>query len=180
MYKEDLEALSCFILAKNPYFRAGFAQVYKDPVTQALYSNNGSDMQAVLPADTLGNYFYLRSEGGIKHEPIPAERLSDSGTQRLSFLDTAALQLVAVVRKADAYILAENLRNTLMQYHLLNAEAVNTNVNREQVMMDELAGMKPADIEASLQRLKDETIVRITLRLTKMFVPGNCIKDPVK
>ena len=180
MQREDFEAFKYFILGRNPYFNCGFANVYKDDTTHAVWVRDEADLMAVFPNDTLGNYFYLRNETGVKHEAAPAERLADTGTQRLLFLDTMTVQLVAIVQHADEYMLIENLRNTAMQYRLLNIEPTASKWNREQVMVEELAGMKSEDIQAALQRLKNETIVRLTMKVSKVFVPGNCINDPVK
>lgn len=180
MNKADFEAFKYFILGKNPYFNRGFANVYKDDTTKAICAREGKDFTVVFPSDTLGNYFYLRNDTGLKHEAMPAERVSDNGTQRLMFLDSMTLQLVAVVKNADEHLLIENLRNTAMQYQLLYAEPLSSKWNREQVVIEELAGMKSEDIQAALQRLKNETIVRLSLKLSKVFVPGNCINDPVK
>lgn len=179
MTREDFEAFKYFILGKNPYFSRGYANVYKDDTTQAIWARNGKDVQPVLPNDMVGNYFYLRNEAGVKHEAMPAERLADSGTQRLLFTDMVTVQLVAVVNNADEYILVENLRNTAMQYQLLSIEPVSSKWNREQVIIEELAKMRSDDIQATLQRLKNETVVRLTLKVSKIFVPGNCINDPI-
>jgi hypothetical protein len=52
--------------------------------------------------------------------------------------------------------------------------------NREIVIADELQGMKQDDIRASLQRLKNETIVKLQLSVSKEYVPSNCIVNPIK
>lgn len=179
MLQEDFEELKEFILSQNNYFREGFANAYKDDTTHAVWVKQGKDMQRIMPADMLGNYFYLRNDAWAKHEAKEPQRITDTGTQRVSFLDTMSVQLVACVQHADAYQLIENLRNTAMMYDKLSVLPVTSSWNSEQVVATELAQMKMEDINAALQRLKDETIVRVSLSVSKLFVPGNCIVNPV-
>lgn len=179
MIKQDFEQLKNFILDNNDYFHKGFANAYKDDVSNAINVQQGKDVLSVLPADNLGNYFYLRNDAWTKFEPKHPERLSDTGTQRLSFLDTISVQLIAVVENADAYILIENLRNTAMMYKELNVQPVTGSWNREQVVASELSNMSSSDINAALQRLSNETIVRVSLSISKTFVPSSCINNPI-
>ncbi|MBZ0099512.1 MAG: hypothetical protein K8F30_10525, partial [Taibaiella sp.] len=88
MLQQDFEQLKDFILLRNTYFNTGFANAYKDDTTHAVWVRQGSDMKRLLPADTLGNYFYLRNDAWMKHEAKEPERMTDTGTQRLTFLDT--------------------------------------------------------------------------------------------
>ncbi|HEY9178247.1 MAG TPA: hypothetical protein VIN07_11170 [Flavipsychrobacter sp.] len=178
MLQQDFEQLKDFILLRNTYFSAGFANAYKDDTTHAVWVRQGGDMKRLLPADTLGNYFYLRNDAWMKYEAKEPERMTDTGTQRLTFLDTMSVQLVAVVNNADAYKLIENLRNTALAYAPLNVVPVTASWNREQVVATELAKMRMEDVNAALQRLKDETIIRLSLSVSKTFIPVNCISEP--
>lgn len=178
MLHHDFEQLKDFILENNNYFRAGFANAYKDDVSNAVWVKEGKDFKKLLPTDTLGNYFYLRNDAWLRHETKEPERLMDTGTQRLAFLDTMSVQLVAVVNSADAYKLIQNLRNTVMMYSALNVVPVTTSWNREQVVSTELAKMPMEDVNVALQRLKDETIVRLALSVSKSFIPSDCIIEP--
>lgn len=174
----DFEQFRDFILEKNTYFTIGFANAYKDDTNHAIWVKDGKDFNKLMPADTLANYFYLRNDAWLKHEAKEPERLSDNGTQRLSFLDTMSVQLVAVVNNADPYKLVQNLRNTAMMYSHLNVVPVTSSWNREQVVSTELAKMRMEDVAATLQRLKDETVVRIALSVSKTFIPSACIAEP--
>lgn len=174
----DFEQLRDFILEKNAYFTTGFANAYKDDTIHTIWVKDGKDFKQLMPADTLGNYFYLRNDAWLKHETKELERLSDNGTQRLSFLDTMSVQLVAIVNNADPFKLVENLRNTAMMYNKLNVVPVTSSLNREQVVSTELAKMLMEDVNATLQRLKEETVVRIALSVSKTFIPSGCIVEP--
>lgn len=176
----DFEALKDFILGKNTYLHNGYANAFKDDVTKRILAAKGSDYISLLPDDTRGNYCYLRNDTIMQFTPQLQERLTDAGTQRLSFLDNIIVALVAVVHNADALKLVENLRNTCMVYEGLNVQPLSANWNREQVITEELAGMKAEDIAATLKRLKDETIVKLNLRVSKLFVPSACIVDVCK
>jgi len=179
MQLEDFEQLRAFIHTKNNYFHHGFANAFRSDVTGTVWVRKHQDMQCLLPDDTLGNYFYLRNETLIKHDPLPAERISDGGTQRLSFLDTATVYLVAIVHNADEYLLIENLRNAAMAYDHMNVVPVSSNSNREYVIADELSKMRTDDVAATLKRFTAQTVVRLTLQVSKTFIPSNCIVNPV-
>lgn len=179
MQKEDFEKLKYFILDKNSCFDAGFANVYKDETNRIVCKPTENDLSVVFPADNIGNYFYLRNESSIKHEAKPDERLTDGGTQKLSFLDTTTVYLVAIVNHADPYILLQNLINTVMQYRDLNVQPQISNWNRELVVIEELQKVKVEDLQAILKRLKDETIVKLTLTVSKLFVPSDCIVNSI-
>ncbi|MEZ5016980.1 MAG: hypothetical protein R2800_07995 [Flavipsychrobacter sp.] len=179
MQQKDFEDFKDFILSKNAYFTQGFALAYKDDVSRAVQVREGKDVKRLLPADSLSNYFYLRHEPQLKHEPKEPERLTDNGTQRLTFLDTQVVHLVAIVNHADAYQLVENLRNTAMMYDGLNVKPIATSWDRELVITSELSNMSQADITAALQRLKDETVVHIQAAMSKSYIPTNCIVNPI-
>lgn len=177
MLQQDFEALKEYILDKNKYFDNGFANAYKDNSTHAVWVREHKDLIRIMPADTIGNYFYLRNETWTKYEAKEPQRLADTGAHRLTFLDTMSVQLVAVVDSADPYMLLENLRNTVLMYPALNVVPVTGSWNREQVVSTELAKMRIDDVNAALQRLKEQTIVRLSLSVTKTFIPTNCITE---
>jgi len=180
MQKNDFEKLVAYILQRNAYLSKGFANAYRDNASGNVMVDKGSDKLVLLPADTLGNYCYLRNDTQMKHVAIEAQRLSDTGTQRLVFNDAMTAYLVVSVKNADAYQLLENLKNTCMAYPEMNVVPVGSQWNREQVLTDELSGIKPDDLRASLQRLKNETIVKLQLSISKEYIPSNCIVNPIK
>lgn len=180
MQREDFEQLKNFILDKNEYFSYGFANAYKDDVSHSIWVDKGSDKLKLLPADNLGDYFYLKAEPSVKYIPKEKERLSDVGTQRLAFLDQHTVHLIAVVAKADSYLLIENLRNTFMMFEPFSVVPAQSTMHREDIIVSELQGLESRDIQATLQRLCTETIVKMTLEVSKVFVPSNCIINPIK
>jgi hypothetical protein len=176
----DFEAIKDFILDKNTYFHNGYANAYKDDKTKMILATNGSDVISLLPDDTKGNYCYLRTDAVIKHDAQMQERLADNGAQRLVFLDTATLYLVAIVKDADAYKLIDNLRNTCMMYEAINLQPNASNWNCEQILAEEMAGMRSEDIAAALQRLKNETIEKLTIKASAHYIPSTCINPVCK
>ena len=179
MKQQDFEELKDFILSKNEYFTEGFAFAYKDDITHTVQVKGAKDVKRLLPSDVLNNYFYLRNEPQLKHEPKDSERLTDNGAQRLTFLDTQIIHLVAIVNNADAYQLVENIRNTAMMYEAFNVRPMTTSWNREQIVFSELSKMGAVDVNAALQRLKNETVVRIQLSISKIHIPSSCITNPI-
>jgi hypothetical protein len=176
----DFETLKDFILSKNTYLHNGYANAFKDDATKRILAVKGSDYISLLPDDTKGNYCYLRNDTIMQFTPQLQEPLTDAGTQRLSFLDNIIISLVAIVHDADALKLVENLRNSCMVYEALNVQPLSANWNREQVITEELAGMKTEDVAAALKRLKDEIIVKLNLRVSQLFIPSSCMADVCK
>lgn len=180
MQRSDFDKLLSHILEKNAYFSKGYANASKDELTGRVLVDKGSDKLVLLPSDVLGNYCYLRNDTQMKHIAAEQQRITDTGSQRLTFNDTMTAYLVAVVKNADTYQLLENLKNTCMSFADMNVVPISSQWNREIVMADELQGMKQDDIRASLQRLKNETIVKLQLSVSKEYVPSNCIVNPIK
>lgn len=178
MLYADFEQLKQFIKEKNSYLQHVYAHAYKDLQTGGIYTRYGTDMVNLLPGDGRGAYCYLRHDGGIRHEARPAERLTDTHAQRLSFADAATLQWVAIVPGADPYLLLQNMRNTAMLYTGLQLQPTGSEWQRERVVQEEMKDMRPEDITAALSRLKDETVVRLTLQAAALFVPSSCIVNP--
>lgn len=178
MTTADLIALRDYILAQNTYFDNGYYYAVKDVENKQVMALDGNKIVTVFPNDRLGNYFYLRSDGEVKHNIREGERIRDCGAQRIAFLDTETVYLVASVINADALTLVNNLRITALAYNGLQVIPASSNYNREIVVFGELTGVEKEDISAALQRLKKETIVRLTLSVNKKYIASNCI-EPV-
>lgn len=177
----DLIAFKDYILTENTYFKSGYANAVKDLETNRLfaYDDKGKRVE-IFPTDNKGNYFFLRSDGDFRFDPRAAEKVADCKAQRVSFLDSLTIQLIAVMNKADEFILIENLRNTCMGYTALDVIPTAASYNRENIVTQELRGLKRPDIDAALARLKNQSIVRLTITVYKLFIPGNCVTDPCK
>lgn len=175
MNNTDLHKLKDFILEKNPYFNTGYADAFVMPNDGRVMVYNGKDFKPIFPDDTSGDYFYLRSDEGISFALQDAQRLSDHGATKYTFTDTANFFLVAVVKDADRYELVNNLRNTCAMYKDMYAIPTSALWVRESVVANELAGIE--DVLPVLRRLKNETIVRLTISLNKQYVSSECIND---
>lgn len=175
MNKQDFEELAAYILLHNKGFAKGFANAFKDELNNAIWTRDGGDMKCLMPVDVYGGYFYLRSESAIKYEAKYDERVTDSGVQRLIFQDSMIIYLVAMIDNTDENKLIEDLRNTCMSYNYMNVIPLSASWNREQIIAEELSEMKEADVRAALQRLRNHVLVKLTLNVTKYFVPANCL-----
>lgn len=181
MTTADFTALKNFILEKNTYLGEGYANAFKEAESNKVFARSSSgDLIAVFPNDTLGNYFYIRHDNGLSFSANLAARATDCGPGRLGFNDTATLQIVAIVKNADAYSVIDNLRNTAMMYTGMDVIPTAAIWNREQVLLEEMSGAEGSEKQAALKRLKDETIVRVTCICGKTYTPSTCIKDPCK
>jgi hypothetical protein len=177
MVSNDFELLKDYIIDRNKYFNRGFANAFTNEKNGRVLVKNGRDYMELLPSDRLSNYFYLRNDPTIKH--ALGARLEDFGGI-YSYNDTLNICLVAVVNDADAYQLINNLRNTVLFYKPLSITATQSAFNRIQVLSSELKGVEEEDLIGALQRLKNETIVSVTLQVTKEFNPNRCIENPCK
>lgn len=177
MNKIDFEQLADYILLCNKDFTKGFANAFKDDTNNAIWARYAFDLKCLLPSDVYAGYFYLRNESPFKYEPKSDERITDSGTQRLAFTDSITVHLVAMIDSADEFDLIEKLRNICMSYEEMNVIPASANWNREQIVSEELKGMKQDDIQAALQRLRNHTIVKLVLNISKPFVANICFQS---
>lgn len=174
MNKLDFEQLADYILLCHKDFTKGFANAFKDDINNAIWVRYGFDPKCLLPSDVYAGYFYLRNDSAFKYEPKQDERITDSGTQRLTFLDSITVNLVALIDNADEFDLIEKLRDICMSYEEMNVIPSSANWSREQIIADELKGMQRDDVSAVLQRLRNHTVVRLVLNVSKPFVANNC------
>lgn len=172
MTRSDLTAFMKHILDNNDYFAAGYANVYRDEQGRVL-----SGETLLMPNDTLGNYFYLRHDGDGRLTAKVSERAADCGPARVAFDDTITMQIIAVVKDADEFIVRNNLINTCMTYGV-SVIPTSFNLSREQIVAAELRGMPATGIQAALARLGDWSIIRLTINFLKQYIPSNCV-DPV-
>lgn len=172
------EDLRDFIKLKNPYFQNGYANAYKDTLTDGIYCRTEKGLESIFPADNKGNFFYLRSEPNATFSSKTG--ISDCGIGRFNFDDRLNVYLVAIVRDADSYALIANLRNTALLFAKANVLPSSAMWQRENVVINEMQGFSEESIGNTLQRLKKETIVRLTLQVNTEFIPKNCLIDPCK
>ncbi len=179
MFKQALNRIKAHIEATNPYFQHGFAAAWQDEETGGIFARDRSELASIFPSDRLGDYFYLRDEktaaiaGGPQHSTGGC--CPDGGATL-----TGSVHLVAIVRKADADVLAENLINALA-LHTDDAISLTSVLwNREDVTEREMERANKEDFFAALQRLTDETIVSITFSLSVEmdFRAADCFPNP--
>lgn len=173
-----IATLGDYIKTQNTYFDNGYYNAFKDG--GVIYAVENGNLRIVFPLDTKGSYFYMRVNGDINHNASEANRITDCGVGRLAFNYTQPMVLVAVVKKADEYKLHNNIFNTLMQFTTFDAIPQSSSLIAEDVVRTEMQGALAGDIEAALQRLKDETIIRINFNINGIYIADNCIVDPCK
>lgn len=182
MTTADLIAFKNYILTQNTYFDKGFAPAFKDEETgRILHLSDSGDFVPVMPMDKYGTYFYLRTDGKITHTVRDAERATDHGASRVTFIDTLPANLVIIYKGlADEFTLMNNIRNTALSYTPLKIFPIETVTIRELIVSSEMNGMDKKDISATLQRLKGFTMVSVKLSINKIVVAQDCITDPCK
>lgn len=173
----DFEALRDFILLKNPYFDKGFANAFKENKTNWIWTRDISgDLISVAPQDTYGNYFYLRNDEGIVHTPKPG--ISTYGAGHTTYLDVMRVNMIGVLKDGDPFAVVDNIINTFGMYQPskdITMQLISSNWNREQILINELSGVKDNDIMAALQRLGEHLIFKIIVSFSKYRMPTSCI-----
>lgn len=182
MTTADLISFKDYVLSQNKYFDKGFAPAFKDEETgKVLVLSDKGDFIPVMPMDTFGTYFYLRTDGKLTHTIRDAERVSDHGATRVTFIDTLAANLVIVYKGlADEFTLMNNIRNTSLKYTGLQVFPIETITVREIITATEMKGMEKKDISAALKRLKGFTMISVKLSINKVTTAQDCITDPCK
>lgn len=170
--QSTLTAIKDFVLQYNPYFSAGYSDVYMDE-TKGYIAND----KVIFPNDNLGNYFYLRLPHDVGFDYTPASRVDDcSNTPN----PTGDVTIVAIVKDANPDKLIQNLLNTISGYNA-TVRLKGAKYNSANVTLTELGRASKEVKEAALKRLK-HTIVSITFTLSVPFtlrrITSNCIIDP--
>lgn len=179
MTTKDFELLRDHILKLNPYFTSGFANAYKDTLTDAIYSREKGDTKVIFPEDRLGNYFYLRNDPNATY--ISKQGYEDCGHGKAMYDDRVTVYLVALMNEADEYELINNLRNSVLRYSGMVVVPTAAMWQRENVVLTEMQGFEEIEIMKALTNIKmDTAIVRVQLQITKEFTPSKCINNPCK
>lgn len=172
MLKSIIHRLKDYIKTTNPYFGAGYADVYMDQ-TQGIVNENGP----VFPNDTDGNYFYLRLPDNIGFVQ-GGEYIVQDCAQGLGA--SAQIVLVAIVKDADEDLLLTNLVNTVQTF-VANISFTGATYKKEVVTRSELSWMNGPDRDAALQRIPDDmAIVSLSFTITAPVVMNNCVVNPCK
>lgn len=178
MTTKDFDRIKDYILAKNKYFTAGFANAFTDTLTEGVYTRVNGDLKSIFPDDRLGNYFYLRNDPSVTFTAKPGYQ--DCGPGKAIYDDRFTVYLLASVRDADELTLLNSLRNTLVGYKDAVIVPVSAITQRENAVITEMAGFEEETIVSALEDLKKETIIRIQLQVTMEYIPNNCIISPCK
>lgn len=178
MTTDLINLLGDHILAENTYFDKGYYNAFTDD--GVIWGIENGNKRIIFPLDTKGNYFYMRKNGDVTHSPTEQGRLTDCGVGRLAFPYTQPMTLIGIVKDADEYKLHNNLFNTLMLFSTYDAIPQSSSMVSEDVIRSEMEGAATGDIEAALQRHKNETIVRINFNIINVYIADNCIVNPCK
>jgi len=178
MTTKDFEGLRDYILSKNKYFSNGFFNAFTDSKSNSVYAYENGVLKSIFPEDNLGNYFYLRNDPNVKFSAKTG--YEDCGVGKLNFDDSLTVYLVAIVNDADEFELINNLRNTVLSAKSLIAIPTAAMWQTENVLIDEMKGFEDSEIIDALARLKNQKMVKLTLTISKEYVPNTCITNPCK
>lgn len=178
MTSEDFISLKDFILEKNTYLNKGYHDAFRDK--GKILSPKGKDFISVFPADTKGDFLYLRVDGEISANENSGGKTMGCGTGRIMFEDTTTVYLVAIVNDAEPFKLLNNLRNTCMLFSEMSVVPNQFLLVKEEVVRAEMTGAKSTEIDTALKNLKSQTIIRLRLSITKNYTAKDCITNPCK
>lgn len=172
MIKQHLHTLAGAVMAAIPLFAGkGFTEAWADPATGLVLAQAADGVRAVLPADDLGSYFYLRTDKKVqmRREPV----LDASGCVAAGYVLQIPVHLVAVSPDVCEDEMLDRLASALA-YN--GATLQSFSWNREEIIVRELAGAEDADLEAALQRADGLAIVSLSFILSVPLTlqPPNC------
>lgn len=178
---EHLNSLRDFIRQQNPYFTAGFANLYTDPVSGKIMSENSGVELIGGINDKLGNHFYLRNNPEIRYTLSREQRISSS---RSSQDVTFSVWLFAAVKNGVPKMINENLIHTLLSYAAddVSIQPLRSLIVPSAVVRNEYPKLKAkdqADILSKLDQLR-LGIVAIEFNFFTIFHPmgTDCRKPP--
>lgn len=178
MKRSDFISLRDHILSMNEYFNSGYDLVIKDSEDGILYYEIGDKRKIVFPDDTNGNYFFMVLDGQIKFDSRNSDKINDCGGKVYS--DQSNLILVCVVRDADEWSLLANMRNTIAKFKGFTLTVSGAQLDREEVVYNIMKNTGEQATIRALSRMKNETIISLTINASKNFIPNGCIVDVCK
>ena len=157
--KKIIDEIVKFILDNNPYFGSG----------SFVFS---SGVREVFPDDTRGNYFYVRLPDEIRISNDKA--YSVAGCSVPAGIEARAT-LVACVKNADIFILAENLVNTMQAIGLRPSGLI---LDPEAVIHKEIK--EAEDRKRALANVGDYSIISINFEFRYPVNPREltCLPSP--
>lgn len=175
MITADLDVLKDWILEKNKYFNAGFADAWQDPLSGLIAIGNNERLSVGID-DRYGNYFYIRVNEEIGYS-ASREQLKDGV---ISTDETARCFLIAIVKNALPKELARCLLNSLIRYQDQRIRPVRSIIKRESVVASEMKDIGKESLQYILSNLKDVQVVSIEFQMTTIFhsINDNCPCEP--
>lgn len=172
---QRLDNLKDFILRYNTYFNSGYADV-------SMHENGyvGTSDKVIFPADDMGNFFYLRLPKQLQADYNPGYSIADNSMGIGVKYD---IILVACVIGGDNSLLLENMITTIGNYQQEDLKITKMIYRDDDVVAQELAGIKKENIDDAIQRFPDNlSICSIHFTFTTPFVIQSlrCIQNPCK
>lgn len=157
--KEYLEQIIKFILEHNPYYSGG-------------YMARPSRLREVFPDDTKGDHFIMILEDDM--------RISSRSSARADMCASPAIvesntRIVAMIRGADHFAMAENLINTLQA---LGVKIGSMTIDEEAIIDKLIKGKEEQN--AAKARVGDYSIVSVNFTTSYIVHPKqlSCITSP--
>lgn len=157
--KEYLEQIIKFILEHNPYYNGG-------------YMVRPSELREAFPDDTKGDHFLMMLEDDMRISSRVSAKVDMCASPAVMESNT---RIVAMIRGADHFLMAENLINTLQA---LGVRITSMTIDEEGII-DKLIKDKD-DRNAAKARVGDYSMVSVNFTSNYIITPKqlSCITSP--
>jgi len=174
VFQDRLNSIAEFIFQHNSYFDAAFPYVAMNE-TKGYVSE---DETIVFPNDNLGDYFYLRLPKNVSFQYSNDYKYNNC---KDGIASRTEVVLVAIVKGGSPDILLSNMIDSLRAYRQEKITLKSAIYQKEYVLLQELANIKPESQEAALQRLPESSaFVSIAFEIIEGIVPSkiDCLPNP--
>lgn len=176
MLQPHLDNIATAIKEYNTYFDKVISNVEMSEETGIVHNGN----EVIFPADTNGDWCYVRVPSKLA---ISYDKASDNANR--SFVVSAPIHVVAIMKEADPYQLAMNIVSTIGRICNIGKTFTSIIIHSEDVILQELSKCSEAVQAKALQAFISSpsyvaVSVNLTISYTQSFFQLNCITKPCK
>lgn len=165
-FRTILNEITDRLLGKIEIFDNGYAHARLDN-KKGLLVTVGNEARYVGLSDIEGDYFYIR---------VPDAVQSSAGKTRtdcqVALQQKYVCSLVAVVKEADEFELADAVANELMKTRTVQVKTVW--VDAMAIIENEFRGLPRNSVDTIKSRLGERILVRIDFEIMRIFESHNC------
>lgn len=154
------------LLEHIPVFHEGYAYARLDS-KKGITVTVGNEGRYVSINDVDGDYFYIRVPEAIRSAVTKARTDTNIAT-----MQKYSCTLVAAVKDADEFALADAIVNELLLTKVIDVKAVW--IDAIAIIEQEFKGLAKNTLDSVKARIGDRTLVRVDFDMTRTFETHNC------